>query len=111
MEKSVRDIMQEISHDPRINPDTMNIEELHNKGLSDEEIKELLKLQHIYKELESEKTIDNSLLVRELNEVVDDIRRSAEHSRLEGLDDPLEKKLHDAMELKEIAAHLDESKD
>jgi hypothetical protein len=76
--------MADIAHDPKINPDTLTEKELKAKGLSPDEISELLKLKHIYKELESDKAVDPKLLAVELEDVMFDIRKSAEHSKADG---------------------------
>jgi hypothetical protein len=101
--KSVRDVMGEIAHDKRIKPETMTVELLRERGLADDEIDELMKLKHIYDELENDKKLDNKQLIDELNEVVEQIVASAEHSRMEALEDSYDIKLHDAADLKDLA--------
>jgi hypothetical protein len=102
IEKSVRDVMADIADDPKINPLTVTEKELKAKGLSPDEISELLKLKHIYKELDSDKPIDVRLLAAELDDVIDDIRKSAEHTKAdkEAHDaDDFTRKMHDADKL------------
>jgi len=55
IEKSVRDVMAEITHKPNLNPDNITNKQIKNMDLSPEEIDELLKLKHLYNELESDK--------------------------------------------------------
>ena len=101
--KSVRDVIGEIAHDKRIKPETMTVELLRERGLTDDEIEEMMKLKHIYDELETNKKLDNKKLIDELNQVVDQMVVSAEHSKMEALEDSYDIKLHDAADLKDLA--------
>jgi len=83
IEKSVRDVMADIAHDKNINPTNITEESLGKKGLSDDEIRELLKLKHIYNELDSDKPVNPNLLANEIDDVIHDIRKTAEASRIE----------------------------
>ena len=73
--------MADIAHDPSINPLTVTEKELKARGLSPDEIKEVLDLKHIYVELESDKPVNPKSLAEELGGVIDDIRKSAEHTK------------------------------
>jgi len=82
-------------------------------NLSPEEIEELLKLKHIWNELEEDKPVNPNLIAKELENVMDDIKRSAEHSRLdkeaqEG--DSFDRKMHDADNLRDALLHIDVTK-
>jgi len=68
-----------------------------------------LKLKHIYEEVKDGKPVDSQHLRAEIEDVMDEIRRSAEQSRIEDIDgDEKHHQLYDAEILKEIALHLPE---
>jgi hypothetical protein len=101
--------MADIAHDPKINPLTVTEEELKAKGLSPDEISELLKLKHIYVELESDKPVNPKLLAAELGDVMFDIRKSAEHTKADneahkGDDQTIA--MHDADILRDEILHI-----
>jgi hypothetical protein len=113
IEKSVRDVMKDLAHDPTINPLTVTEKDLRKKGLSPDEISELLKLKHIYIELESDKPVDPKLLGAELEDVMEDIRKSAEHTKADNeahKGDDYTRKMHDADKLRDEVLHIDITK-
>jgi hypothetical protein len=81
--KSVRDVMGGITGDFKIDPLTVTVSAMKKLGLTEHEIQEMLKLRHIYDEVEGPGEIDNKKLTDELKEVMDEIRNSAEASRHE----------------------------
>jgi len=55
IEKSIRDVMAEITNKPNLNVDNLSDKQIKGMDLSPGEIDELLKLKHLYVELESDK--------------------------------------------------------
>jgi len=113
MENTIAGVMGDIAHNPNINPATITEKQLKKMDLTQEEIDEILKLKGLYTKLESDKPVDPNLLAAELEDVINDIRISAQHSRMEKdfeNEDSEEKKLHDADLLRDQMLHIDLTK-
>jgi len=93
IEKSIRDVMADISHKPNIDPNKLTDNQIKGMDLDPEEIEELLKLEHIYRELEDDKQIDPKHIAEELEGVIHDIRKSVEQSRIDAEEDNEDGKL------------------
>jgi hypothetical protein len=110
IQKSVRDIMQDLAHDKNLNPETMSKKDLMRMDLDPKTIDELMKLKGIWNEVKDGKPVDSKHLRQELDEVVVEMEKDAEHKRAE--DDILKNKdefthkMHDAEILKELELHL-----
>jgi hypothetical protein len=110
IQRSVRDIMQDLAHDKNLNPETMNKKDLMRMDLDPKTIDELMKLKHIYIETKDGAPVDAAHIRSELEDVKNEIVADAEHKRAE--DDILKTpdsyvhKMHDAEKLKDLEVHL-----
>merc|ERR1712183_284284 len=77
IQKSIRDIMQDLAHDPNLDPHNIDYDELRKEGISEHAIEELKKLEHIYDEVDQGKHADISHIKSELESVIDEIEHEA----------------------------------
>jgi len=91
--------MKDLAHDQNLDTDHVKKEDLEKIGLNPDEIDEIFKLKQIIDEVETG-DVDANKIALDIDEVMEDIRRSAEHSRLDKEvldgDDSYEKKMHEA---------------
>jgi hypothetical protein len=83
IQKSVRDIMKDLAGDQELDPENMTKKGLRQKGLDPTTIDELMKLKVIWNEVKDGKPVDASHLKDELDEVIAEIEKDAEHKRAE----------------------------
>jgi len=108
--RSTRNIMRNIAHDDTLDPHNVTKAKLKAIGLTPEQIDEVLKLQHIYEELEDNKPVDTKQLVKELEDVAKEIKDSAEQSRLENIekdDKDFENKMNGVSKLGSLLSVID----
>ena len=72
-----------------------SVDYLRKKGLDPETIAEIMKLKKIYQDVNSDKPVDKEQLVDNLKDVAEDIKKSAEHSRIEDMQDSYESQTGD----------------
>jgi len=81
--KTVDKVARDLAHDQNLDLDNVNAKDLKKKGLTDAEIEEIMELSRIHKELEGSGPIDPSHIAEELEEVIENIKKSAAHSMVQ----------------------------
>ena len=110
IQKSVKVIMQDLAHDKNLDPATITKKELMSMDCDPKTIDEVMKLKGIYNEVKDGAPVDVQHLRGELDEVVLEIEKDAEHKRAEddirNTKDEFTGKMLDAEIIKELELHL-----
>ena len=70
-------MMQDLAHDPNLDPHNIDYDKLRKEGISEKAIEELKKLEGIYDEVDEGKHADISHIKEELDEVIGEIEHEA----------------------------------
>lgn len=77
IQKSLRDLMQDLVHDENLDPHNIDYEALKKKGVDEKTLEELHKLEDIYDKVDEGKPVDVDHLKHEMEEVIDEIEHEA----------------------------------
>merc|ERR1712194_24889 len=77
IQKSLRDLMQDLVHDDNLDPHNIDYEALKKKGVDEKTLEELHKLEEIYDEVDEGKPVDVDHLKEEMEEVIEEIEHEA----------------------------------
>ena len=109
LEKSLLEVMREIAHDDALDIAHINRIDLEKSGMAEDDIDELLKIKDIIDDIENGEKGAKEIAL-EIDVVMEEIRRSAEHSRLDKEAheaDDFTRKMWDAGKLGSLVLHLD----
>merc|ERR1711976_336061 len=79
----IRDVMRDISGDPKLDPPKVTKRGLKKQGLNDRTVDELMKLQVIYLEVMDGKPVDIKHLRAEIDAVMAELKRDGQLQRSE----------------------------
>merc|ERR1712013_582128 len=104
--ETVLKMMRDLAKDPKLDPHKTTRKTLRAKRLDPNTIDEIMKLKHIYEEVEDGKPVDIAHLRKELDEVINEMDQDVEMKKsqreiMESKDEVLHKK-HDADMLKSL---------
>ena len=107
---TVLQMMRDLAKDPKLDPHTTTRKTLRAKRLDPKTIDEIMKLKHIYEEVEDGKPVDIKHLRQEIDEVIHEMEEDVELKKsqreiLESKDEAVHKK-HDADLLKGLEKDL-----
>jgi len=94
--------MKDLAHDDNLDIEHLTKKDLDGKGLSSREIDEIMKLKGIINHMDNENADE---LAAEINDVMDEIKKSAEHSRIDKEifdEDDYTRKMHAADVLRDV---------
>merc|ERR1712160_66783 len=77
IQKSLRDLMQDLVHDDHLDPHHIDYDALKKRGIDEKTLAELHKLEDIYDEVDAGKPVDVDHLKEEMEEVIDEIEHEA----------------------------------
>jgi len=75
--KEIEDVITDILHDSSVDPMTITEKEMRDRGISEEDIQKVLKLQKMDKQLHSDKPINSNDLLNVLEDVIEDLKTEA----------------------------------
>merc|ERR1711862_1005382 len=107
---TVLKMMRDLAKDPKLDPHKTTRKTLRAKKLDPKTIDEIMKLKHIYEEVEDGKPVDIKHLRQELDEVIkemdeDVVQKKSERQIIESKNEILHKK-HDADMIKSLEDSL-----